>query len=237
MRLLVRAWGRGASAPRIGEAHRVLGKKTRARSRDIVKNAFGPRFLRGDPPEAWRLVRALENVNAPAEIVRPVYYWVTARSERLIYDFVVDELAALAASGHADVRADEAVAWVRARARAEGLSWSPGVSRRVAQGLLAALRDFGILEGRAAKRIAPVHLPPASFAYLAFCLWRLGAAAGALVNHPDWRLFLLGPGHVEHLFLEAHQLGHLSFHCAGRVYRIEFPAATHEEYAHVLAGT
>src|SRR5690349_7323573 len=71
---------------------KILRKKTLARTRDTFIRAFNPRFLHGDPPNAWRLVRHLEDREADLEIVRPLYYWVTSRSDRLLYDFVTQEL-------------------------------------------------------------------------------------------------------------------------------------------------
>src|ERR1051325_8628288 len=41
--------------------------------------------------------------------------------------------------------------------------WSADTTRRVAQGLLSTLRDFGILEGANNKRIAPPSLPVSAF--------------------------------------------------------------------------
>jgi len=59
------------------------------------------------------------------------------------------------------------------------------VATKVARGLLAALRDFGILEGRAQKRLASLALPVSACAYLAFCFRNAGAAGRSLVTHPD----------------------------------------------------
>lgn len=47
----------------------------------------------------------------------------------------------------------EVLDWLRKK----GCEWSPTVATKVARGLLAALRDFGILEGRAQKRVADLH--------------------------------------------------------------------------------
>ena len=73
-------------------AENLLGKHTRARAADTLRYAFLPRFVNGHPPQAWKIVRALEDRHIPIEILRPVYYWITARTERLLYDFVCTEL-------------------------------------------------------------------------------------------------------------------------------------------------
>jgi hypothetical protein len=108
------------------------------------------------------------------------------------------------------------------------------VITKVARGLQAALKDFGILEGRAHKRQASVRLPVGAMAYIAYCLFQSGVLGRQLVIHDDWNIFLLNAGEVEHLFLEAHQWQLLGYYAAGSVVSIEFPAHSLEEYARVV---
>jgi hypothetical protein len=236
MRLLVRSWSNGTGMANPSPARNLLGKRTLSRSRDTFVRSFNPRFLHGDPPDAWRLVRHLEDRNADPEILRPIYYWITARSDRLLYDFVTQDLINADRSGDGSVRIEETTAWIRSQLKRTHQAWSSIVTLKVARGLLAALRDFKILEGAARKRIAPPHLPIESFCYIAFCLQQLGTGGESLVNHLDWKLFLLTPNLVERLFLDAHQRAFLGFHSAGRIYRIDFPVNNHEAYGNVLIG-
>ena len=97
------------------------------------------------------------------------------------------------------------------------------MTTKVARGLLAAFRDFGILEGKSQKRLASFILPVESFAYLAFCLHREGVLGRKLVFHTDWDLFLLQTPAVEHYFLEAHQRQLVAYHAAGSTVNISFP--------------
>ncbi len=114
--------------------------------------------------------------------------------------------------------------------------WSQTVTAKVARGVLATLRDFGILEGTVKKRIAPVYLPVESFAYIAFALQQEGASGPHLVHHQDWLLFLFSPSVVEHMFLEADRHGLLHFQAAGKIVRIDFPVHSFEEMANVVAA-
>jgi hypothetical protein len=238
MRLLVRSWNEGAYDEQRERlvTENVLGKKTRARAIDVYRHVFSQRFLKGDPPEAWRIVRPLEDHEAPVEILKPVYYWITARSERPLYDFVCDEILARGRNLDLSVRLDETAQWLKKQILKQGLAWTEAVTRKVAGGMLAALRDFGILEGASKKRIAPVYLPIESFAHIAFVLHRLGNFGERLVGHPDWRLFLMQSRVVERLFLDAHQSRLLHYEAAGKIYRIEFFAENLEEMADVIAG-
>lgn len=233
MRQLVRHWSEEAARAQrdAGIRTNLLNKETRRRLNDVYIRAFLPRFVNGPIPNAWRLARALEDANASAAILRPVYYWITATAEPLLGDFCREVLYARQADARMDVDTALVLAWLNGR----GCPWSPAVATRVARGLLAALRDFGILEGRARKRLAHPAPPLRSFAYIALCLRRLGATSRDLVVHRDWRLFLLSPDDVERLFLHAHQDRLLAYHAAGSVIQIDFPTDSVEEYARVVA--
>ena len=235
MRMLVRFWEKDDSKTRT-EIRRLLGKKTLARSQDTLIRTFMPRFIKGDPPNAWKIAKLIEDRNPEPEIIRPTYYWVTARSDRLLYEFVTEELIHVAGSGGGSVRIEETTSWISGQIKKTGQEWSPTVKLKVGRGIHAALRDFGILEGGSKKRIAPVHLPIEAFCYIAFWLERLGYSGESLVRHSDWGLFLFSPKIVERLMLEAHQLNLLSFHSAGRIYRVDFPTDDPGEYVDVLFG-
>ena len=237
MRMLVRSWEEIDRSDGRAEVRRLLGKKTLARSQDTLIRAFIPRFIQGDPPSAWKIARLLEDRNVAPEILRPIYYWITARSDRLLYEFVTEELIHIARSGDGSVRIEETAVWISSHIKKTGQAWSPTVTLKVGRGILAALRDFGILEGALKKRVAPVHLPIEAFCYIAFWLGKLGFSGEALICHADWSLFLLSPKNVERLMLESHQQNLLSFHSAGRIYRVVFPTDDPGDYADVLLGS
>lgn len=213
----------------------ILGKASRARVRDILA-AFRNRYL--ESPETARVLVQLCRANVSDTVLDRILYFHATRADRLIHDVVTEVLAPIRERGRFEVSLQEVVQTLL-RWSCEGKTagrWSEATARRVAQGLLAALRDFGVLEGRLRKRLAPVYVPPAAFAYVAFRLGQEEPSGSRLLHHPEWRLFLLSPLDVEQGFLEAHQAGLLEYHAAGSVVRIEFPAASIEEYAHVITA-
>jgi hypothetical protein len=232
MRQLVRTWSDGPVAAQrdSGVRSNILNKDTRTRLADVYQRAFLPRFVSGPIPQAWKLVRPLEDVEAPIHIVRPVYYWISAKAEPLLGDFCREFILRWHATVRGGIGTEDVVNWLAGK----GCPWSEAATIRVARGLLAALRDFGILEGRARKRLTNLALPVPAFAYLALCLRRQGAASRSLLAHEDWQLQLLTPGDVEHLFLLAHQERLLEYHAAGSTVSINFPTESLEEYAHVI---
>jgi hypothetical protein len=113
--------------------------------------------------------------------------------------------------------------------------WSETTIIRAAQELLAALRDFGALQGKRNKKIAPAYFPIESFAYVVFYLKQHQPSGAKLIELPDWKLFFMNREAVERFLFEAHQRDLLEYHVAGSVSRLTFPADTLEEYANVLA--
>jgi len=233
MRQLVRHWSEDPAKAQqhAGMRSNILNKETRSRLTDVYQRAFLPRFVNGPIPNAWRLVRALEDAGASAAVLRPVYYWITTTAEPLLGDFCREVLYPRQADARVGVDTALVLSWLNDK----GCPWSPDVATRVARGLLAALRDFGILQGRARKRLADPAPPLRSFAFIAFCLRLLGTTSRELLVHRDWQLFLLSPEGVERLFLHAHQDRLLDYHAAGSVIQIHFPANSVEEYARVVA--
>ncbi len=240
MRTLVRLWREGADIETITsevEQNNLLGKASRTRVRDVLKRTFLPRYVQGQPPNAWRYLRPFEDAGAPPDVVRPLYYFYAARSEPLMADFVRGFLHDRYHAGLTDVTVIHAIRFIE-DAEADGripAPWSESVKIKVARGLLAALRDFGVLSGKVNKRITPPYLPPVAFAHVAFWLAHEHPGERAL-QHPDWRLYLMLPEQVERAFIAANQAGLLHYDAAGTIVRIEFPEEDMDAYCRFLAA-
>ena len=72
--------------------------------------------------------------------------------------------------------------------------WSETTITRISQGLLSALRDFGVLQGAVNKKIAPAFLPTEAFAYIVFYLKQHQPSGAKLIELPDWKLFFMHTG-------------------------------------------
>ncbi len=213
----------------------LFGKASRSRIEDILL-IFRQRYLKD--PEMLKALIALVRNRVPSRFLDCILYFQAVRSDLLLHDLVTELLHDWSVRSDREVRPGEVENWVDEQVNSGGKierHWSPAVQRRVVQGLLSALRDFGILEGNTKKRLAYVYLPVDAFAFIAFQLHVEGRSGKALLTDPDWKLFLLQEGAVERLFLEAHQEGLLHYHAAGSVVRIDFPAHGLKEYALVLS--
>jgi hypothetical protein len=212
----------------------VLGKASRSRVEDVLA-IFRQRYL--TEQSVTKALVTLVQKRFLTAALEWLFYFHSARADRLLYDVVTEILVPLHARGLVDIDVHAfqrpLAEWVN-----EGKTtghWSEPTITRIAQGLLSTLRDFGVLQGAVNKKIAPAYLPTESFAYVMYYLKQHQPSGAKLIELPDWKLFFLSREGVERLLFEAHQRGLLEYHVAGSVTRLTFPVATLGEYANVLA--
>jgi hypothetical protein len=212
----------------------VFGKASRSRVEDIL-GIFRQRYL--SETSVTKALVTLVRGKFPTAALEKLFYFHSARNDRLLHDTVTEILHPMHAQGLVHVTVQDVrrslTKWIE-----EGKTtghWSESTITRIAQGLLSALRDFGVLQGAVNKKIAPCYLPIESFAYVVFYLKQHQPSGAKLIELPEWNLFFLRREGVERFLFEAHQRSLLEYHVAGSVTRLTFPADTLEEYANVLA--
>jgi hypothetical protein len=200
----------------------LLGHPSRKRSADVVNHGLKRRFIDG-APGCIPVLRAL--LTQPVAF-REACYYETARAEDLLAVFAEGPLFDWYQQGRLGVTTAEVEIWLRQLITAGELpQWSEQVTIRAAQGLLSALRDFGILagvrRGRSKEFVSPT-LSAAGFAYVAFREHQQGASGRALVESTIWRRWLLDERWVNDLFTQADRLGVLHYARAGSAVRIDW---------------
>jgi hypothetical protein len=211
----------------------IFGKTSRKRVEDILL-IFRQRYF--DDTDVGTALVTLTRGGAPAQWIDPLLYFFSAQNDRTLRDIVIEVLYPRHLAGYTDLPVQVVVYAIRNWV-AEGKTttpWNDRTIERVAQGLMATLRDFGVLQGTVNKHLTPIYLPTPSFALIALWLQQRERSGHLVLQSDDWRLFFLPVKGVERFFIEAHQEHLLTYHAAGSVIRIEFPAANLTEYAHVL---
>lgn len=213
----------------------LLGKASRSRAEDVIA-IFRQRYLQD--PEVAPAIATLTKKEINGLTLDRILYFHSAKVDSLLFDVVVRVLMPKWTHGVLAVDTVELEKiicnWMEHGKTTS--RWNDNTIKRVAQGLLATLRDFGILEGAVKKRIAPGYLSVQAFAYIAFYLRRLQPSGSKLVDSEDWALFFMSRENVERYLVEAHQSALLEYHVAGSVSRLTFPAQSLEEYCNVLAS-
>jgi hypothetical protein len=214
----------------------ILGKRSRSWTREIVRRYFLARFVTEDSGYAWKPLKILCSQGVDLSIIRPIMYYHTAKIDDFLYDFVTADLFDRYYSGLMTISANDVFKFIEdASPDKFEKPWSDSVKGRLSRGVMSTLRDFGILEGKSKKRIADFYLPIPAFVYVAFLLHSKVSTGELVVNHDDWKLYLLKSQAVERMFLEAHQSGYLRYNAAGKLIRIEFKHNSTEELANAIA--
>jgi hypothetical protein len=234
-RRLVEVWDPSASPElnlrRIADEN-LLGKATRRRLDDVLLRCLAPRFVAPGPQVLIALKTMLSDHRAFTEAA----YFETSRDEGLLAAFAEGPFSDWYETGRSRVTIDDTTSWLAERAAAGVLpEWSPTVRTKVGRGLLAALRDFLVLDGATNKRYVPPHLSLRGFAYVAFRLHEQGASSTKIATSSVWRRWLLSTERVDELLRLAAGAGVLTYGSAGTAVRIDWHVGSVEEAIRVAA--
>ena len=208
----------------------LLGKNSRNWVRELITGVFFPRFVYGKYPNVYQDIKYLDEKGADSHIIKSMMYFHTAMYDSFLYDFVTKALYQKYYSGYSNITSQDVYEFIQEIPQdAFNNEWSEYVKRRLSRGIMATLRDFEILEGKANKKIASYHVPMETFLYVAYLLKKEVKSGERLLKHSDWRLFLMNERVTERMFLEAHQRNKVRYEAAGAIIRIEFPYEKKED--------
>ena len=242
MRTLLRQWVPAESVlmftKRVTEAD-VLGRSTRRTASDYL-SAFQRRLV--SPPDCP--ADALHAIAAgPAGTGRTfldLLLFYTARTERLLWDFVVDRYWPAVARGAHQLGAD-AVRHLIEAAEADGripVPWSSTVHRDLPARVLNAATRFGLLDTatRGPRPIAHYRVTDAAVAFLAYEAHARGLGDAQVVALAAWRLFGLARDGIIERLAGLHDAGWLDVQRSGEVVRIDWAIDSMEEVTRRVAG-
>ncbi|HXF72497.1 MAG TPA: BrxA family protein [Actinomycetota bacterium] len=232
---LLELWDPEEDEPR--NLRRILGSgglaKSGARQEDLLA-VLRRRYVEGGP----HVIRTLKVIAHDPRAFREACYYETCRTDDLLAAFAAGPLfGRYWGDGRNDLAVDDVTRWLRSELGVPG--WGEYTTRRVARGILSALRDFGILEGAKGgrrKRILPPHLSMRGFAYVALRERGRLPSDRALLASPAWRWYLLDEAALRRLFLEADRHGILRYSEAGSVVRVDWVVRDLEEVGRVPAA-
>jgi len=198
-------------------AYGALGK-TQVRQ-NAVLSILRQRFV--DPgPE---VVEGLRGLLHDPWAFREACYYESSRTDLVLASFAEEVLFAWYVAGRREVDVRDVAGWLAEDRRAP--PWNVETRTRVAQGLLATLRDFGVLEGAVGgrrKQIITPRLSMRGFGYVGLRERSRYSSNRSLLESPVWRRYLLTRDATRLLFLEADRLGLLRFGEAGSIVRIDW---------------
>jgi hypothetical protein len=99
--------------------------------------------------------------------------------------------------------------------------WMPSTRTRLARSVLAALRDFGVLRGVYTKQIRRPVVSPETVFHLLRVLLAEGHHGRAVIEAPDWRLFLWSEDDTAKALADLAQRRWIRFERGGRTVILE----------------
>ncbi|MDQ4145720.1 MAG: DUF1819 family protein [Actinomycetota bacterium] len=209
----------------------LLGKRSRSRTEDTLA-VLRQRFVEPGP----EVIRALKPLAIRADGFRDACYYEVARNDDLLAYTAAEILYRLRDLGWVRITVDGVERALLETPPAPAVKeWADTTRRRVVHGLLSALRDFRVLEGRATKHIARPRLSFAGFIYVLGRLRTQLQSSHQIVASGAWRWWLLEDRQVRALFLEADREGLLRFSEAGTSVRIDWRVGGLEEMVRAVA--
>lgn len=198
--------------------------------------ALSARYLSPPGNPAVTAITNLVRACVPETVLSGVLYYHYTLSDLFTYETTVDCLFPLAMSGRETIAPRDIDCFLSGReaVHPEIRRWSPQTRKTLVSRYLSALRDFGILEGRAKKTIRKPFVPLELLLYMVYFLRDEGESGRGIVKSRDFRLFLLTPDEVAASLTRAAAQGYLRFERTGDMCILELPLRSVYEYTEKL---
>lgn len=210
----------------------LLGKTTRRRSDDILMRILRPRLVSPGP----QVIPAMRELLYQGRSLTEALYFEAANDDLLLGAFAEGPMNDWYESGRTGIAIEEVTNWLAGESSAgRAPEWTPTVRIKVGRGLLAALRDFEVLEGAVRKTFASPRMTLPGFTYVAYRLHEAGLSSRAIAESRVWRRWLLDASHVDDLFAQAARAHVLTYGSVGSSVRIDWHVHQLEEAVRVAA--
>jgi len=214
----------------------ILAKRTyqtRKRCWEVLHSRYFPnKFADGH----LNPIIAIYKTNTSETLKRGVLYYHFATSDLFTYEVTTKLIYSLAHKGFTNIspRIVDEFLDSRAESHPEINVWTHNTRNRLVSHYLSSLRDFGILEGKARKRIHRPMVEETLLLYVATALRDCGKSSRDILASDDFKLFLLTPVEVANRFAEASQNDKIRFRKSGRIVSLELPWKTIHEYIRTI---
>lgn len=181
-----------------------LPQRSRATREGIVR-ALQDRLSAWDPPR-WVCEDLVTAATGTAEHdLQLLLLLHSARQDRLLYDLTQQVLTPRWREGVVTIARVDVQRFLdmAVSVHPEIDGWSSATREKLAGNLLTILRDDGLLQGGAIKRMVEPVVSPRAARHLERLLHEEGVPERDLPHHPDWNLWLLDPPRARALLEQA----------------------------------
>jgi hypothetical protein len=158
----------------------------------------------------------------PESAKEQVAFVFLCESDSLVKRVVLALVAPRLTSSGPKLSHDDVLAFLREEGAShpELARWTDYLKKRWARGMLAVLRDFGLMEAAPSQRLLVPSVRPETFMFFAQWFIDNGLPRNRIAEHPLWKDFVLSRGKVEDLLVESHRRGWISYARAGDILEI-----------------
>ena len=158
------------------------------------------------------------------EFVSLLYFHYVLR-DHLTYDIVTGEFWDKWLRGYVAVSREDILHFLDQASQEQPQieRWSQSSRDKLAGNILTALRDFGLLEGAAKKKLVKPPLPIGTAEQLLRVLTSEGIQGRDVVEHPVWRVFLCNEGDVADVLTRLSLDRRIQFERAGSTVILQTP--------------
>lgn len=176
----------------------VLPQRSRT-TRSVIVKIIKSRLVDWHPPE-WVLQDLISFAHEPnLDALRAALLLHVPRQDHVLYDFVQQIIVPHYEKGESRVFLSDVQTFldVSLEEHPEILHWSFETRLRQVRGVLATLRDYGLLKGDVNKSIALPAIPDKVVHHLIRLLKAEGVPQERVAYHPDWQLWLWQPAQAK----------------------------------------
>jgi hypothetical protein len=227
----------------IWETKRILEKYVEAESYDAVKEAVLEENLLRKGSERYRedilteiasrynidksgytetpLVRAFKLPLSESVTDWLIYYEFS--QDKLVYYLTTEFLYSQFHKGTLSIKKEDVIQFLEDSTEDYSVveSWSDNTKLSVAEHYLAAMKNFGLMEGNTTKEFQYVYPPNELVLYVLYSLFDQSVTtSNEVIEHPDWKLLLLSPEDVRERLQDVSP-SHVQYEKRGSVERLE----------------
>jgi hypothetical protein len=205
-----------------GKLLRNPARETRRRIWDSIHH----RYLAWNPPQ-WVITDLAEAASGESgsRVFLGLAYLHYARRDCLTFDFVTERLWTTWRDKKHAVSRDDALDFITEYEQRDDSvrRWRDSTRLKLAGNMLSALRDFGVLAG-VQRKVLQKPLEPAEVTlHLCRLLDAQGLRGRAVLDAPEWRLFLFDAHDISQALAQLAQRGEIRFEKSGRTTVLEVP--------------
>lgn len=187
----------------------VLVQRSR-RTRMIIVKIIKSRLVSWNPPD-WVLQDLISFAHEPnLDSLRAALLLHIPRQDHVLYDFVQQVIVPHQHSGEVKMFPSDVQTFLDTslQEHPEISQWGFETRLRLSRGILATLRDCGLLKGEVNKQIKVPAIPESVVRHFIQLLQAEGVSQEHMADHPDWQLWLWSPAQAQaaiHSFLKQEQ--------------------------------